>query len=242
MKTIALMLDADGGDEGCLKAALDLTKSLHGHLICVDAPARHDRRRVIDERLGQEEISWEWSAVTGEAGTIAESVYFADILVTGPPAGNLFDPNLPRFTADTAVARHVPVLVIPDDRDGFAVSGNVLVAWDGSHAALAALRCAVPLLALSRGVRILEIDDRAAGPSAASAARYLSHHGIAATIEPIHSLHRPTCDLIEAHAQSIDAAYIVMGAFGHNRLREVFLGGVTRSMLDKSSYPLFLAH
>ncbi|MES2046315.1 MAG: universal stress protein [Pseudomonadota bacterium] len=242
MKTIALMLDAAAGDEGCLAAALDLARSLHGHLICVDAPARRDRRRAIDERLAREQVSWEWSAAAGEPGTIAESVYFADILVTGPPAGNLFDPSLPRFTADTAVARHAPVLVVPDDRDGIAVSGNVLVAWDGSHAALAALRCAVPLLALSSEVQILEIDDRSAGPSASSAARYLGHHGIAATIESIHSLHRPTCDLIETHAQSIDAAYIVMGAFGHNRVREVFLGGVTRSMLDKSSYPLFLAH
>jgi len=242
MKTIALMLDADGADEGCLPTALDLTKSLGGHLICVDAPVRQDRRRVIDERLGREHVSWEWSAATGEPGTITESVYFADLLVTGPPVGNLFDPSLPRFTADTAVARHVPVLVVPDDRDGIAVSGNVLVAWDGSHAALAALRYAVPLLALSSEVRILEIDDRSAGPSAASAARYLAHNGIAATIETIHSLHRPTYDLIETHAQAIDAAYIVMGAFGHNRMRELFLGGVTRNMLDKSSYQLFLAH
>lgn len=238
MKTVLLLLGAGSGREGCLQAAIDLTRALHGHLTCVDESAASPAGRSVPE-----DVPCDWITAAGSHGRpAAATVDFADILVTNPPASNLFDPALPRVAADIAAGRDVPVLVVPSDRTGLDVAGNALVAWDGSRAALAALRCGIPLLALSRQVTLLEIDDRRLGPPAEVAAQYLSRHGIAAAIDRVHSLHRPTADLIEAHAASLGAAYIVMGAYGHNRTRELFFGGVTRSMLDRGSYPLLLAH
>jgi len=242
MKSILIVLDANHGNEGCLPVALDLTRALRGHLTCVDTAARSQRDHAV-ECCALEDVSCEWIMATGEPGSApVENLAFADLLVTSPPASNLFDPDLPRVTSDATVGRNLPVLVVPKDRKRLDVTGHVLVAWDGSKAALAALRCAIPLLALSRQVTLLEIDDRQSGPSAEAAALCLSRYGISAAIDRVHSLHRPTADLIEGHAASLGAAYIVMGAYGHNRMRELFCGGVTRRMLDKSSYPLFLAH
>lgn len=267
MKNVLLMVHADPGQEARLQAALDLTRALGGHLTAVDvfvprvivddnymgsgsafmmaeehaAERRHGG--AVRERLTGEDVPWDWIDSTGGLGQcIGDEAGLADVIVTSRESDGLFDPNLPRVTENIALANNQPVVAVPNASNGIDWNGRALVAWDGSTAAMAALRAATPILKLAGDVHILEIDDRLAGPSAEAAATYLSRHGVPATIERIHSLHRPTAELIEASADAIDADYIVMGAYGHNRLRQLFFGGVTRSMMRDSRRPLVIAH
>jgi nucleotide-binding universal stress UspA family protein len=267
MKNVLLMVHADAGQEGRFQAALDLTRALNGHLTCVDVfvpqviaddvymgsgsayavaaefAAERDLGAAVKRRLQVEDVPWDWIDATGGLSTrITDEAGLADVIVSSLQADHMFDPNLPRVTANLALANNQPVVAVPVSSRGVDWNGRALVAWDGSAAAMAALRASVPILALASDVELLEVDDRTSGPSAEAAAQYLSRHGIPSTIERIHSLHRPTAELILGRAEAIAADYVIMGAYGHNRTRELFFGGVTRSMMHSSPVPLVLAH
>lgn len=267
MKNVLLMVHADAGLEGRFQAALDLTRALSGHLTCVDVfvpqivpdgfymgldsasamvaqcAVDYDHGAALKHRLEHEGVPWDWIDATGGLPPrITDEAGLADVIVSSLPANHLFDPDLPRVTTNLALANNQPVLAVPVSSRGITWCGRALIAWDGSPAAMAALRASVPMLALASDVELFEVDDRTAGATAEAAAQYLSRHGIVSTIERIHSLHRPTAELILGRAKAIAADYIVIGAYGHNRTRELFFGGVTRSMMHTSPLPLVLAH
>ncbi|MCH7484562.1 MAG: universal stress protein [Chloroflexi bacterium] len=267
MKNVLLLVHADSGQEARFQAALDLTRALGGHLTCVDVfvpqvmaddyymgsgsawamAEEHDAERRhgahYRERLATEDVAWDWVDATGGLGArIEDEAGLADVIVTSREADRLFEPNLQRVTEDVVLRRNQPVVAVPGDCTSIDWHGRALIAWDGSDPAMAALRSATPMLALAADVELFEVDDRLAGPSAEEAARYLSRHGVPSTIERVHSLHRATAGLIEDRADATGAAYVVMGAYGHNRVRELFLGGVTHRMVRGSRHPLVLAH
>ena len=267
MKNVLLLVHADAGQEGRFQAALDLARALRGHLTCVDVfvpqvlpdgiymgpdnaqavatqfAVESDHGAALKRRLAAEDVPWDWiDAAGGHSSRITDEAGLADILVSSLPASHLFDPDLPRVTARLALAHNQPVLAVPVSSRGIDWGGRALVAWDGSPAAMAVLRASVPILALASDVELIEVDDRTSGASAEAAAQYLSRYGVPSTIERVHSLTRPTAELLIDRAQAIGADYIVMGAYGHNRTRELFFGGVTRTMMHLSPLPLVLAH
>jgi len=267
MKNVLLIVHADAGQEARLQAALDLTRALRGHLTCVDVfvpqvitggtymeldsswamatelALEQDHGARLKARFQNEDVPWDWiDAMGGLSSRVTDEAGLADVIVSSLEADHLFEPNLARVTADVALVHNQPVVAVPSSSRAVDWNGAALVAWDGSIAAMAALRASVPILALASGVEMLEIDDRTSGPGAEAAARYLSHHGVPSTIECVHSLHRPTVDVIISRAKAIAADFIVMGAYGHNRARELLFGGVTRSMMRSSPLPLVLAH
>jgi nucleotide-binding universal stress UspA family protein len=79
-------------------------------------------------------------------------------------------------------------------------------------------------------------------PHADELARFLESHGIESVSSGINDLDISASDAILGQAAEMDADMIVMGAYGHARLREIILGGVTRDLLKQSPIPLFLAH
>lgn len=267
MKNVLLMVHADSGEEGRYQTALDLTRALNGHLTCVDvfvpqviaddyymgsgsAIMMADELAVerahgakLQERLARENVSWNWiDAAGGLSARVTDAAGLADVIVSSRQGDRLLDPNLHRVTTDLVFANPQPIVAAPATSRGVDWHGKALVGWDGSRAAMAALRGAAPLLALADAVELVEIDDRMSGPAAEDAAVYLSRHGVASTIVRRHSHDRPVAELIERHADAIGAAYIVMGAYGHGRVRELFFGGVTRQLMTTSAYPLVLAH
>ena len=99
----------------------------------------------------------------------------------------------------------------------------------------------MPLLAKAPAVHILTVRDKSDDFPATGAACYLSRHGIHAEV---HERERngSIAFTIEECARGLGAGLIVMGLFGHSRLRELLMGGVSREMLDRSQIPLLLAH
>jgi nucleotide-binding universal stress UspA family protein len=145
-------------------------------------------------------------------------------------------------TASIALRTHKPVLAVSERQLGFAAGGRALVAWDGSPAAAAAVTAAVPLLRLAADVLLFQaVADGDVG-SAEEPAAYLSRHGIHSRIELVTMNRQERAELITQAARREGADYCVMGAYGHSRLREALLGGVTRRMLSTSQLPLVLAH
>lgn len=152
--------------------------------------------------------------------------------------------NVHRDTAEALLfGSGGPVILIP----GSGVSGSlekVAIAWDGGRAAARAVRDALPILRIARRVTILTAaNDKAIAPTSVEAiADFLFAHDIDIEHKDIRAAEQSTGDLLQKNALAEDAALLVMGAYGHNRLREFVLGGATRGILANTMMPILMSH
>lgn len=142
-----------------------------------------------------------------------------------------------------------PVLLLPDAaRRKAPAFGLVAVGWDGGAPAARAVADALPILARAARVRVVTVAGEAShdtprGPFAPASAllRHLARHGVQATAEEVDAAGRPAGDALHDDAARHGADLLVMGAYGHSRLRELVLGGATRTLLGRLPLPLFLS-
>jgi nucleotide-binding universal stress UspA family protein len=139
-----------------------------------------------------------------------------------------------------------PVLVVPAAYAGGPLMGTVLAGWDCGNCALRAIDAALPLLVRAEAVKLAVVNpDQLAGSHGeqpgADMALYLARHGV--KVEVVVERCKATAGQALARlAQEAGASLMVAGAYGHNRLREWVLGGVTRELLDRAPVPLLIAH
>jgi len=133
-----------------------------------------------------------------------------------------------------------PVLVVPSCHTGPARLEKALVCWDGGAQAAKALAESLPLLAQAYSVEVLRFGA-AAQPFEPDIIRHLSRHGIAATLRALPAA-EDRGSAILAYAAESGADYLVMGAYGHWRLREFIFGGTTRTVLASMNIPVLMAH
>ena len=110
-----------------------------------------------------------------------------------------------------------------------------MVCWDGSRPAARAIGDAMPLLARAKAIEIVVVTgerDKSGEITGANMKRHLARHGIEVEIKRIAAGNVDVQNAILAHAADSGADFIVMGGYGHSRLREFILGGVTRSILQ----------
>jgi nucleotide-binding universal stress UspA family protein len=124
---------------------------------------------------------------------------------------------------------------------------HVFIAWDSSEAAAVAAHAALPYLRAAREVTIACFDPIATpqydGPDPGTdVAAWLSHHGCTVTVSQFPTGGREVAHCIQDRAKESGADLVVMGAYGHSRMFEVFFGGTTRSMMDQTDAPVLLAH
>lgn len=121
----------------------------------------------------------------------------------------------------------------------------IIVAWDGSRAAARAVADALPLLVAAKEVRILAVlneKESVAAGGAAKLARHLGAHGVAAIVDEINAAGASIGVVIGEHVALQRPDLLVMGAFGHSRVREFILGGATQSILSDPPVPVLLSH
>lgn len=122
---------------------------------------------------------------------------------------------------------------------------RVAVCWDGSREAVRALRDALELLSAAKAVDVLiadEGDETRPQISGKQIKELLQAHGIEAKIHEITPAHRNAGKDLLAKTDELGSQVIVMGAYGHSRLRDLVLGGVTQHMLRNTTVPLVLSH
>ena len=265
MKNILLLVHDDDGQEARFLAALDIVRALDGHLSCIDVTpypviageaimgygesvvvlderdSEAKNKAVLTDRLSREDVSWSWADVMGEmADSILGAADLADLIILNRALDDYPLPNMRDIVGRIVARTNAAVLAVPQACERFAFD-RALVAWDGSRSAAAALRAAVPLLARASEVELFTAVEDEAGTAPEQAATYLSRHGIHVTIRALDKDHCRADELIERECAAWRADYVVMGAYGHGRLRETF-GGVTRRMLTGSRLPLLLGH
>lgn len=139
-----------------------------------------------------------------------------------------------------------PTLILPESpkRRPFQL-GTVTVAWDFSRAAARAISDALPMLELARQVRIVTVVNEKALDTKRSdeeLAKNLARHGVDVVLDKVDAKGKSIGAVLESYTASQGADLLVMGAYGHTRLREFVLGGATRSLLSKPPLPILFSH
>ena len=123
--------------------------------------------------------------------------------------------------------------------------GTIAVAWDFGRAAARAIADAIPILEKAREVRIVTVTSEKVLDSKHSSeelAKNLSRHGIDVVLDKVDAAGRTIGEVLEAHSASCKADILVMGAYGHSKFREFFLGGATKSLLSQPPIPILFSH
>ena len=193
------------------------------------------------------ELRREWVMLDDFAAAFARQARHVDLTIVGqadPDEGDI-DAELIAEAAFMQTGR--PTLLIPYVGAGTLPPKRIVIAWDGSRESARAVGDAMPLLVGADSVTVLVVDpDSLKGhvgdQPGADLATHLARHDVKAEVVSATSGGLGVGDVIIGQATDAGADMVVMGGYGHSRLRELVLGGATQSILDHMPIPVFLAH
>lgn len=193
-----------------------------------------------------------WSADDGVAPFadlarhVALHARFADLVILPKPYGEDRGAELEPVVEAALFDADAPVLVVPDGSAPNPMPKQIVVAWNQSKEALAAIRAAMPFLKQAELARIVIVDPPAHGPERSDPggllSQLLARHNISCEIDVMSKTLPRVSDVLNRHVSDKEADMIVMGAYGHSRFREAILGGATRNMLEQADVPVLMAH
>jgi nucleotide-binding universal stress UspA family protein len=185
-----------------------------------------------------------WECHEGDRGaTISKVAANHDLVVMGQHNP---DDELDRndgVAAQVAISSGRPVMIIPHSGSINHIGKRILVAWDGKKEAVRAVNDAMPFLKSADAVEVVNInhsDDP--GIPCADIAAHLARHNIDVEAGSAHTKSGHTGEAILYLGQNFAADLIVMGAYGHSRLRELIIGGATKHVLQNTTVPVLISH
>jgi len=177
--------------------------------------------------------------------TIGQRARYTDIVLLGPQL--LSHPPLRgKVLEGSLFSSGKPMLLVPAGSTASLNPKRVMIAWDSRLEASNAVSSAMDLQSAADAVHMALVDpvEGESGHGAepgADIATYLARHGVKVTVDRLPSQGRTVADTLRQHAIDVSADLLVMGAYGHSRLRQRVFGGVTRSMVDEPPLPVLLA-
>ena len=176
------------------------------------------------------------------AGDIVTTfAHYHDLVLAGVGEGD----EATRAVAEAAIfGSGRPTLVIPDALPAIDLE-HVMIAWDGSRVATRAVSEAREFLQRARSVTIASVTDEKVlshDDPGKRLAEHLSRHDIKATAALVKGRGRPIAQTLQEEAREIGAGMIVMGGFGHSRMRDFVMGGATSGILKDLQLPALLSH
>jgi nucleotide-binding universal stress UspA family protein len=225
----------------------DLTASLQQEM-----RARADAALArFGEVAGRNQIAFETRVdrvlYTEVAEALATNARYTDLVILGqhdpddPAAG-------PRYLPEQVILGcGRPALVVPYIGPAATFGERAMVAWDASREAARAVNDALPLLERAKAVSVVSVNpgDKPFGHGeepGADIGLHLARHGIKVEVERVEARELDTANAILSHLASEGADLLVMGAYGHSRMREFVLGGVTRTILAEMTVPVLMSH
>ena len=199
------------------------------------------------EAAGSKGVSREWRVTDGYVDEILRAeARTADLVIVGqdepdsPPTATPAD-----LAEDVAMAGECPVLIVPHIGVARPPGKTVMLCWNTSREAKRAATGALPLLTMADKTIVLIIDPkRGAGNEepGADVASWLARHGVKVTVQRDTAADSDVGGVILSRAADHDVDLIVMGIYGHSRMRELVLGGASRTLLASMTAPLLVAH
>jgi nucleotide-binding universal stress UspA family protein len=179
------------------------------------------------------------------ANVIALHARYADLVILGQPEPEAGGEVNARVPEDVVLSTGRPTLVVPYIGAGKRLGVRVMVAWDGGREAARAVGDALPLLVRAESVAVLVVNPNHGGHGeqpGADIALHLARHGITVEAQHLEVKDLSVGDALLSRLADQDIDLLVMGAYGHSRLRELVLGGVTRKIFQQMTVPVLMSH
>jgi nucleotide-binding universal stress UspA family protein len=228
---------------------VDIQPPILPQVLEVDPMHRERARAIFDEALAKGDPAMTWAEVPpGDPPTwgMAQAALYSDLVVLGQR-----DPDDPLsadvpsdFVESVVLEGGKPTLIIPY-RDRFdQVGRNVLIAWKPTRECARAVAGALPLMQRAERVHIVSWGKDTFGPAETTfgVVRYLRWHGIEATAHRYGDEPADLGETLLSHAVDHASDLLVMGSYGHQRIRELLLGSVTRTVLRSMTLPVLTSH
>ena len=197
-----------------------------------------EKRGVFQDRILEQ-------CLTSEVPDLfTEYAKLRDLTIVPVPVGELVD----QWYAEAIIfGSGRPTLILPHirKRAGAFALDTVAVAWDFSRPAARAVADALPILEKAKHVSVVTVTNEKVidtKRSGAELAKHLARHGVDVVLDTVDAADRGIGEVLETYVTSRNADVLVMGAYGHSRIREFILGGATRSMLSQPPLPIFFSH
>ncbi len=190
---------------------------------------------------------WATGTAVAISETAACNARYADLSLIGQPDDSAQETVLTRVFEGVLLDSGRPAVMVPKGWSGGSFGGRVMIAWTPCKEAARAVADAMPFIEAAESVHIAMVDpetgeDTHGEEPGADLAAALAHHRAQVTVDALPSAGHSVAGRLLTHAAECGADLIVMGGYGHWRLRESLFGGVTRDMIRKSEVPLLLAH
>jgi len=194
------------------------------------------------------QIRSEWRSENGYINwRLAIHARYADLMVLGQR-----DPGAPSFVPldlpeTIALSTGRPVLVVPHVGAPAAPAETVMLCWNASRESARAASDALPLLQAASKVIVLTVDARSStyghgAEPGADVGAWLTRHGVNVTVQREVAADLDVGSVILSRAADHDVDLLVMGLYGHSRLRELVLGGASRTLLTSMTVPVLMSH
>lgn len=209
-----------------------------------------ERLAALRQRLAAEPIAWDARVAealhVGAPRVAAREAYDCDLVVLGGAVGDTVEAVSPHeYFAAVLFESGCPVLVVPPRCDPVLPMRRVAIAWQPTRECARAVRDALPLLLAAKAVDVLAIDEGRgidAEPSGRRLIAHLRRHGVEAAWVARAAGENTVAGQLLEFARRSGAHLLVAGGYGHSRLREWALGGVTRELLIAADLPVLYAH
>jgi nucleotide-binding universal stress UspA family protein len=217
----------------------------HCELYRKDLPAM---RRQFESAMAGRPATFEWrdldAGALGVVDVVVEQGRTADLIVASQTDADWSFSEWLDVADTVAVESGRPVLIIPNGGASAQPGSRVLVAWNGQREAARAVFDALPLLKQADATRVVSISegDDDGGQPATDICHSLARHGVKADKTERISAAVGAGAALMAEADAFAADLVVMGCYGHSRLREFVFGGATRHVLQKMSVPVLMSH
>ena len=226
------------------RGAMDITDELRRENEAA-AKAAIDRFAAATARAGVSAEPRMLIASTGNAGVqFSRIARRYDLAVVGQtePNGSAAESTI---TENTLFESGRPVIVVPYIHNAQFKLDRVMVCWDGSRPAARAIADAMPLLERAGTIEVVIIanergkQDQIEG---ADMGQHFARRGLKVKVNRVMRNNLDVANVLLSHSANSDANFIVMGGYGHSRLREFVLGGVTRTILHSMTVPVLMSH
>ncbi|MCG8354485.1 MAG: universal stress protein [Kiloniellales bacterium] len=179
--------------------------------------------------------------VTGDAeATVIRYGRLADLIVLSRPDDT--KRGLPLGIMEAALFETGRPIVVAPAEPREIVAEIVAIGWNDTRESARALGAAMPFLLKAEGIHILSVHDAGCEADPVAVERYLSRQGLSAVSRTLEPDYRPIGEQLLDEAKASNADLLVMGGYGHSRLREMVLGGATRTVIGQATIPVLMAH
>jgi nucleotide-binding universal stress UspA family protein len=205
-------------------------------------------RDMFKKKAAEQAVPCDWKEIDGvDVRYIIDNARYTDVVIVPQGYSRYGEDNTQKIDDYLSIHLARPLIITPDLKKVFNLPKRVVIAWNESHEAARAVHDALPFLKYAEQIQIISVaankkEEKKYMIFDNDLRKHLSHHEINVEVKSLDRSTKGTGKTILEGALEYDADIIVMGAYGHTRLKEVILGGATRYLLRHTTIPLFLSH